>query len=689
MTKNYLLEIGLEEMPAHVVTPSINQLAQKASKFLKENRISFSEIEKFSTPRRLSLIIKDIADKQPDIDVKAKGPSKKIAQDADGNWTKAAQGFARGQGLTADDIFFEELKGDEYAYIQKHEAGKDVDEVLQGITEVITSMTFPTRMRWANYDFEYIRPIHWLVSLLDDTEVPLKVLDVESGRMTRGHRFLGEDVEIDNVRNYVQKLREQFVIVDAQERKDLISEQIQTIADDNNWVVDVDSDLLEEVNNLVEYPTTFHGKFDKKYLEIPEEVLITSMKDNQRYFYVRNQSGQLEPDFISVRNGNSEHIENVIQGNEKVLVARLEDADFFFKEDQKKTIADYVDKLKTVNFHVKIGTMYEKMQRVHQISEYLAGVFGLDTNEKKDLLRASDIYKFDLVTSMVDEFPELQGVMGEKYASIMGETDGVAQAIREHYMPISAEGDLPATKVGATLAIADKLDSLVTFYAVGLIPSGSNDPYALRRQAYGIVRILDHNNWSMDLNNLQEYLIGNLTVPNSLDLKANEKDLDDFIIDRVRQLLNTTSIRNDIVDAVTSGTNLDPISMINTAKVLQKHVADVDFKTTMEALSRIVNLAKKADFEYSTQLKLDESLFENPSEKQLETQINAIYDADDQDAAQLYNQLASLKDVINSYFDENMIMDKNEAIKKNRLTQLVIGNNIIAKLGDLSKIVVK
>ena len=565
MTKNYLLEIGLEEMPAHVVTPSINQLAQKASKFLKENRISFSEIEKFSTPRRLSLIIKDIADKQPDIDVKAKGPSKKIAQDADGNWTKAAQGFARGQGLTADDIFFEELKGDEYAYIQKHEAGKDVDEVLQGITEVITSMTFPTRMRWANYDFEYIRPIHWLVSLLDDTEVPLKVLDVESGRMTRGHRFLGEDVEIDNVRNYVQKLREQFVIVDAQERKDLISEQIQTIADDNNWVVDVDSDLLVEVNNLVEYPTTFHGKFDKKYLEIPEEVLITSMKDNQRYFYVRNQSGQLEPDFISVRNGNSEHIENVIQGNEKVLVARLEDADFFFKEDQKKTIADYVDKLKTVNFHVKIGTMYEKMQRVHQISEYLAGVFGLDTNEKKDLLRASDIYKFDLVTSMVDEFPELQGVMGEKYASIMGETDGVAQAIREHYMPISAEGDLPATKVGATLAIADKLDSLVTFYAVGLIPSGSNDPYALRRQAYGIVRILDHNNWSMDLNNLQEYLIGNLTVPNSLDLKANEKDLDDFIIDRVRQLLNTTSIRNDIVDAVTSGTNLDPISMINTA----------------------------------------------------------------------------------------------------------------------------
>ncbi|AKP66606.1 glycine--tRNA ligase subunit beta [Companilactobacillus ginsenosidimutans] len=689
MTKNYLLEIGLEEMPAHVVTPSINQLAQKTAKFLKDNRISFSEIDKYSTPRRLAIIIKDIAEKQDDIDVKAKGPSKKIAQDDEGNWSKAAQGFARGQGMTPDDIFFEELKGVEYAYIQKHESGKDVSEVLKGMTEVIKSLTFPTRMRWGNYDFEYIRPIHWLVSLLDDEEISLKILDVESGRMTRGHRFLGEDVEIDSVRDYVEKLRSQFVIVDAKERKDLIRDQIQTIADDNDWVVDIDEDLLEEVNNLVEFPTTFHGTFDSKYLEIPEEVLITSMKDNQRYFYARSHDGKLEPDFIGVRNGNSEHIENVIQGNEKVLVARLEDADFFFKEDQKKSISDYVAKLKTVNFHVKIGTMYEKMQRVHQISEHLAGLFGLSESEKTDLLRASDIYKFDLVTNMVDEFPELQGVMGEKYASIMGESDGVAKAIREHYMPISSDGELPATSVGATLAIADKIDSLVTFYAVGLIPSGSNDPYALRRQAYGIIRILDANNWSMNLNDLQKFVVENLNVPAKLDLQANANDLNDFLIDRVKQLLNTTSVRNDIVDAVTSGSNIDPISMINTAKVLQKHVADVDFKSIMEALGRVVNLAAKADFKYSADLKMADSLFENPSEKELDKQVQAIYNSQSKDATNLYDQLASLKEVINSYFEENMIMDKNEDIKKNRLTQLVITNHLIAKLGDLSKIVVK
>lgn len=689
MTKNYLLEIGLEEMPAHVVTPSIDQLAKKTAAFLKDNRISFSKIEKYSTPRRLAVLVKDIAEKQTDIDIKAKGPSKKIAQDDDGNWTKAAQGFARGQGMGAEDIFFEDLKGTEYAYIQKHETGKDVTDVLKEINEVITSLTFPTRMRWDSYDFEYIRPIHWIVSLLDDEIVPVKVLDVEAGRKTRGHRFLGKTIEIKNVRDYVEDLRNQFVIVDAKERKDIIRDQIETIATDNNWDVDVDEDLLEEVNNLVEYPTTFHGKFDKKYLEIPEEVLITSMKDNQRYFDVRQKDGKLAPDFISVRNGNSEFIENVVQGNEKVLVARLEDADFFFKEDQKKTIADYVEKLKTVNFHVKIGTMYEKMQRVHQIADYLASIFGLSESEKTDLLRASDIYKFDLVTNMVDEFPELQGVMGEKYSSIMGETDGVAKAIREHYMPVSSEGELPNTKVGATLSVASKLDSLITFFAVGLIPSGSNDPYALRRQAYGIVRILDNEGWKLNLNDLQAYLIENLNVPETLDLHANEKELDGFIIDRIRQFLNTKAVRSDIIDAVTDGRIFDPVSMIKTAQVLQNHVADPDFKVVVEALSRVVNLAQKADFKYSDNLKMDETLFENPSEKALNDAVEDIYQKQSDDAEKLFTQLATLKDPINAYFEENMIMDKDDKIKNNRLTQLVITNNLIAKLGDLSKIVIK
>lgn len=686
MTKNYLLEIGLEEMPAHVVTKSVEQFAQRTEKFLKENRISFNSIEKFSTPRRLTIFVKGIVDKQTDIDIKAKGPSKKIAQDADGNWTKAAQGFARGQKMTPDDIFFEELKGTEYAYIQKHEDGQKVEDILSHMDEVIKSITFPTRMRWGSYDFEYIRPIHWLVSLLDNEEVPVKVLDIKSGRMTRGHRFLGEDIEIDDAKNYVEKLKSQFVIVDASVRKQMISDQIDKIAKDNDWDVDADPDLLEEVNNLVEYPTTFYGSFDKKYLEIPDEVLITSMKDNQRYFYVRDQNGELAPYFIGVRNGNSEHIENVVRGNEKVLVARLEDADFFFKEDQKKTIADYVEKLKSVNFHVKIGTMYEKMARVHQIAEHLADIFDLSETEKKDLLRASDIYKFDLVTSMVDEFSELQGVMGEKYAEIMGETKAVAQAIREHYMPISSEGALPKSKVGAALAIADKIDSIVTFFAVDLIPSGSNDPYALRRQAYGIVRILNQYQWSLNFDGLQNYLEDNVTVPAKLDLSKHTKDIDDFMIDRVRQLLKKDKIRVDIIDAVAGGSNVDPIVMIDVAKVLQNHVSDDDFKIVMEALGRIVNLSKKAKFGYSDDLTVDDSLFENPSEAKLKEQVAKI---NNDNAEDLFKQLAALRPTIDSYFDENMIMAKDEKVKNNRLTQLVIANHLIANLGDLSKVITK
>ncbi|WP_099974813.1 glycine--tRNA ligase subunit beta [Lactobacillus terrae] len=688
MPKNYLLEIGLEEMPAHVVTNSVNQLAEKAEKYLKENRISFNSIEKYSTPRRLSVIIKDIADKQEDIDLKAKGPSKKIALDADENWTKAAIGFAKGQDLSEDDIFFEELKGEEYAYIQKHETGKSSKDVLEGLTEVIKSITFPTRMHWGSFDFEYIRPIHWIVSLLDSDVVNLEILDVVSGRNTRGHRFLGKDIEIESADTYVEQLKNDFVFVDANERKQIIVDQINKIAKDNNWNVDLDKGLLEEVNNLVEYPTAFSGKFDPKYLEIPEEVLITSMKDNQRYFYARDSNGNLVPDFISVRNGNSEHLENVIRGNEKVLVARLEDADFFFKEDQKKSINDYVEKLKTVNFHVKIGTLYEKMMQVHQIASYLADEFGLSATEKNDLLRASDIYKFDLVTNMVDEFPELQGIMGEKYANLMGENAQVAKAIREHYMPISADGDLPDSKVGSVLALSDKLDTMITFFAVDLIPSGSNDPYAIRRQAAGIVRILKENNWSLDFNELQIYLQDNLDVPASLDLNKNSKELDDFITDRVKQYLHGEKIRTDIIEAVTSNDVVDPVAMIDVAHILQNHSNDDDFKEIIESLSRIVNLAQKAEFDFNNELSVDDNYFENPSESELRNGISNIK-FDEMTSEELYTQLANLKNTIQLYFDENMIMADDDNVKNNRLTQLVIADNIIAKLGDLSKIVTK
>ena len=418
MAKDLLLEIGLEEMPAHVVTPSMKQLEQKTAKFLDEHQLTYDSIETFSTPRRLAIKVTNIPERQEDSEEEVKGPAKKIALDAEGNWSKAAQGFVRGQGLTTDDITFRELKGVEYVYVTKYTHGKPAKEVLTGLAEVVKSLTFPVTMHWADFDFEYIRPIHWIVALLDDEVIPFEVLDVKTDRRSRGHRFLGEDVTFAHAKEYEEKLQEQFVIAAPQKRQQMIVEQAEELAQKNNWVIDLDATLLEEVNNLVEYPTVFAGDFEEKYLSVPEEVLVTSMKEHQRYFEVRNEEGLLLPHFISARNGDHVKLDNVIRGNQKVLTARLEDAEFFYNEDKKTSIDQYVEKLKSVTFHEKLGSIYEKMQRVQVIARILGESVGLSTEELADLQRAAEIYKFDLVTNMVGEFPELQGIMGEKYARL-------------------------------------------------------------------------------------------------------------------------------------------------------------------------------------------------------------------------------------------------------------------------------
>ena len=357
MVKNLLVELGLEEMPAYVVTPSMKQLRDKMGAFLTDHRLTFEKIEMFSTPRRLAVRVVGLADKQSDLTEDFKGPSKKIALDADGNFTKAAEGFVRGKGLTVEDITFREIKGEEYVYVTKEEVGRPVEEIIPAVTEVLQALTFPVSMHWANNTFEYIRPVHTLTVLLDEQAFDLDFLDIKSGRTSRGHRFLGKETEIASADSYEDDLRAQFVIASPLERGDMIVEQIRALEEDHGVSIEIDEDLLNEVLNLVEYPTAFLGNFDAKYLEVPEEVLVTSMKEHQRYFVVRDAEGKLLPHFISVRNGNAEHLENVIKGNEKVLVARLEDGEFFWREDQKLAIADLVEKLSNVTFHEKIGSL--------------------------------------------------------------------------------------------------------------------------------------------------------------------------------------------------------------------------------------------------------------------------------------------------------------------------------------------
>ncbi|WP_434785243.1 glycine--tRNA ligase subunit beta [Lactobacillus iners] len=689
MTKDYLFEIGTEEMPAHVVAKSVKQLADRTGKFLKDNGLSFKNIKTFSTPRRLTILVQELAEKQADIDEIKKGPSKKIALDKDGNWSKAAEGFVRGQNMSVDDIYFQKIKDVEYAYIHVKKEGKKATEILLGMDQIVKELAFPTKMRWGNYDLEFVRPIHWIVSLFGSEIIPVTILDIVAGRKTYGHRFLGESLVLATSDDYESALKSQFVIADANQRKNMILSQINSLCEKNNWQVKIDSGLLEEVTNLVEYPTIFSGSFNEKYLNIPKEVLITSMKDNQRYFEVYDHEGTLINHFIAIRNGNSDYLDNVIAGNEKVLVARLDDAQFFYDEDKKYPLSHFVEKLSSVSFHDKIGSMAEKMLRVKLIGEYIGKKINLSSSELADFDRAADIYKFDLVTNMVGEFAELQGIMGTHYAELAGERKAVSQAIKESYLPSSADGDLPTTKIGSLLSIADKLDTIIAFFGAGMIPNSSNDPYALRRSAYGIVRILINQSWNISIEDALKDIIALLkgkTVAKLPNDEATQAEISDFIINRVKQLLQVKKYSYDVIDTVLASNQQNVANILSIADILQENHDDSKFKKVVESLTRIANILKKADFSEAGQINPD--LFENNSEKALYDKINLLLDKS-LDVKTLYSEFVQLQPVIDEYFDSNMILDKNEAVKINRLSQLKLIDKLALEFGDLSKLVIK
>ena len=690
---NFLLEIGLEEMPAHLVSPAIDQLVERAADFMKENRLQYGDIKPVSTPRRLAILISDVADKADDLTKEIKGPAKKAAFDKEGNYSKAAQGFARGQGMTTDDITFKEFKGNEYIFVTKFEAGQPAAEVLAGFKKVITSMTFTTTMKWARHTFEYVRPIRWIVALLDNTVVPFNILDVVSGRETRGHRFLGQTIEIENATDYENDLEKVYVQADADKRKANIVSQIDALAAENKWQIEKDADLLEEVNNIVEYPTAFMGRFDAEYLELPDEVLITSMREHQRFFHVIDESGSLLPYFVSVRNGNNEHLDNVIAGNEKVLVARLEDAKFFYHEDQKNDIDFYNNKLQVVSFHAKLGSVASHTTRVQALAAIIGHNISLTENQQHQLARAAEIYKFDLMTGMVGEFDELQGVMGEKYALLFGEDPAVAQAVREHYMPISADGDLPESVLGKVLALADKLDSLLSFFAGGMMPSGSNDPYALRRAASGVVNILHANDWHLPVSDLLSALVdgiladdGYMGLPEDVahNLQTVINDVLAFLTDRVVKALQTEKVRYDVINAVTTGKLTDTTQMFTSANALLAHSEDQMFREGVESLTRVMRLTSKNP----TDAAVDTALFENEAEKQLYDVIGSFADkAFTTD--ELLAALLSLQPTIAAYFDQTMVMVDDEAVKQNRLATLQLVSDQAEKVANFMALDVK
>ena len=691
MTKSLLLEIGLEELPAQYVRTSSEQLATRVEDFFKQENLSFESVEAFATPRRLAFRVNGLEEEQEDRVEIFKGPSLAIAQ-KDGAWTKAAEGFVRGKGLTTDDIYVETIKDVEYIHVKQLLQGKSTKEVVKKLSSVITDMKFPVTMRWADHTFEYLRPIHWIVALYGEEVIEeIQVLDVKAGRVSRGHRFLGKDTEIASPEQYEQALAEQFVIVNQDERKALVRKQIEELAAKNAWIVPIDEELLEEVSSILEYPTAFAGTFDEKYLVVPEPVLVTSMKEHQRYFVVYNAQGELQPYFISARNGNDYMIENVAKGNQKVLTARLEDALFFYEEDKKVPMTAFLKKLETLNFHAKIGSMTEKMNRVQLLVGRIASELNLDAKDIQTAQRAAAIYKFDLVTNMVGEFPELQGIMGEIYAKNYGETPEVARAIREHYMPISADGELPSSVPGALLAIADKLDTFLSFTAAGMLPTGSNDPYALRRQVMGLVQIVEAFDWHLEIEEFAKLLLGLDYVEFLEDKKEDvQAFVLGFILERLAQRMTTVTKRHDIIEAVLNSNSKSVPEQMKAVAVLEKEVSKAAIKDITEALNRVINISSKgfAEARHSSEYSLDK--VETESERQLVESIATLRkDFENYSAQEKFSAFASITPKIHEFFNENMVMVDNEEIRTNRLRFLRELALMILEFADFTELIVK
>ena len=688
MNNYLLLEIGVEELPSRFGQTTLDQIENNLSKLLKEERINFDNIEKYATPRRLTFVIKNLADKATDLEEEVKGPAKKIAVDDDGNFTKPALGFMKSKGLDPENVYFKQLGNAEYLFGTIKQEGKHTSEVLKNIVpEAIKNVTFPKAMRWGGKNMRFARPIRWMVALLNNEILDIDLEGIKSSNITRGHRFLGEkEFEVNSVEEYFEKLDKNFVVLDQHKRKEMIRKQAVEVAKSLGGEVELDEDLLEEITFLVEYPTAFYGEFDEEYVKLPKEVVTTPMKEHQRYFPVL-KDGKLLPNFIAVRNGDSNRIDLVKAGNEKVLRARLADALFFYHEDTKKPLESFVDKLQTVVFQAKLGTVYDKTLRIEKLSQVILNELNM-TESKENTLRAAKLCKADLVTNMVFEFTELQGIMGRDYAQVSGENEEVCQGIFEHYLPRFAGDILPETNTGIALSIADKLDSIAGFFAIGIKPSGSQDPYALRRQALGILSILLDRKLSVNLNNLI-----NAALDNYSNLEFNKEEVAsqivEFFVERVKNLFKDLGIRYDVIDAVLNN-NLDDISDIHTrALELNRWLQKDELVEMLTAFNRVATLAEKAttDIVKENLLKEDAEIKLYNGFKEIKSNVESLLL--DKKYNEALDAFATLRPLVDNLFDNVMVMDKDEAIKENRLGLLKQIYSTMLTICDLSKIVYK
>jgi len=683
-----LLEIGMEELPARFAGLALAQLEEHVREKLAENRIEFGTVETYSTPRRLAVIVEDVAEQQQDLTMEIKGPPCSIAY-ADGAPTKAAQGFARSQGVDVEDLVVKTVDNAQYVFAVKFAKGEATRAVLAKILpELVTSISYPKNMRWANYDLKAARPLRWIVALLDDQVIPFTVENLTSGRISYGHRQLSQgQVAIAHPDAYLDTLRQAYVIADHRVRKHMIEEQVKILAERCGGFVPEDEDLVDEVTNLVEYPTAFVGSYPEEYLSIPAEVLITTMKEHQRYFPVFGREHSLLPKFIGVRNGADNQLDVVAANNEKVLKARLADAKFFYEEDCKRPLEANVERLKMVVFQEGLGTVYDKVKRIEATSEALCRLLGRE--RELDLVkRTAWLAKADLVTRMVYEFPELQGIMGSKYAAVSGEDPQVAAGIEEHYRPRFAGDELPQATTGLIVSLADKLDNLAGYFGLNKVPTGSQDPFALRRQALGIAQMLLAHNIDVDLRELLEIALGAYGEVFAERAQTVVDSLIQFFAGRIKVNLLEQGYTYDSVDAVLA-LGLGSLPRVK-AKIeaLDQFRASGDFADLYVAFDRSSRIAAKSEPQ-----DVDPEHF-TEAEAAFAQQIAAVSGAfttklQAGDYLGSLQALAQFRRPVDAFFDAVMIMDPDPRIRANRLGLLQRVVELYRQYADFSLIVTK
>jgi glycyl-tRNA synthetase beta chain len=722
-----IFEVGTEEMPANAVAGALEQLRASVQKGLADARLASAEVTVWGTPRRLIVSAKGIPERQPDQEREAKGPARSAAYDQDGKPTGAAIGFARKQGISVEQLETVSTPQGEYVLARVTDAGRTAAEVLGPIlADSVKALTFPKMMRWGTVPMRFVRPIRWILCLLDSEVVPLEIAGVSTAKKTRGHRFLAPDeFEVSRPDELISRLREAFVLVDPEERRQAIIHAGNEHAGKLGGSIPWDDALIDENTWLVEWPTALIGGFDAQYLDLPRPVLVTAMKKHQRFFPVEDANGNLLPHFLSIRNGGTEHLDVVREGNERVLTARFADASYFFEQDRHTSLDDMAKQLDRLIFQEKLGTIAQKRERLALLAAGISQSYGLSPEQAQSLARAASVCKADLVSRMVIELPALQGVMGREYALASGESPEIADAIAEHYRPRSASDEVPASLLGRLLALADRLDTLVGYVGIGILPSGSSDPYGLRRAAQGVIQILADDDNGPSLVELEVMAARGYAQVNGLDFPLDPlcNDLATLFEQRLSSYLEDRGIPYDLVDAALSGGSAYHAvvrSAVRRAETLKSLAGDPSFVPTVQAAARVANILRSGDaksldanvpgkegihggssrsveralstLEDSCR-RIDPNILADEAEKTLYSAAHALVPevarpAAEYDYAQVYRKLQGLNPVVDRFFDDVMVMVPDAALRQNRLALLSFVDCLYKILADFTKVVV-